>query len=59
MSKLSTEGTYHKQKPLKKTSPPWAPSWQRAYYKTGDGDVITVKRVGSDHSHLKSYGNLT
>ena len=27
-------------------------------YRYGDGDIIQFKRVGSDHSHLKSKGTL-
>jgi len=32
----------------------------RPVYKPGDGDtIVNVRRAGSDHSHLKSFGNLT
>jgi hypothetical protein len=32
----------------------------RPVYKPGDGDTsVTVRRPGSDHSHLKSFGNPT
>ncbi len=34
--------------------------WKHTSYKTGDGDHTNQPmRPGSDHSHLKSLGNLT
>jgi len=25
-------------------------------YRTGDGDILSFRRIGSDHSHIKSFG---
>lgn len=30
----------------------------RDTYRVGDGEVPTIRRPGSDHSHIKSRGNL-
>lgn len=35
------------------------PAGERKYYLPGDGDVKAVRRPGSDHSHLKSFGVKT
>lgn len=39
--------------------PPAADLWERPDYRTGDGDIPSFQRPGSDHSHLKSFGTLT
>lgn len=40
--------------------PPFAHDlWKRPDYRTGDGDIPSFQRPGSDHSHLKSFGTLT
>ena len=35
------------------------PAGERTYYLTGDGEVKIIRRPGSDHSHLKSFGDKT
>ena len=39
--------------------PPATDLWERPDYRTGDGDIPSFQRPGSDHSHLKSFGTLT
>jgi hypothetical protein len=34
-------------------------SWKDSTYKTGDGDVLAIRRPGSDHSHIKTFGDPT
>ena len=34
-------------------------TWKGTTYKTGDGDYVYHAREGSDHSHLKSFGDRT
>lgn len=33
--------------------------WTRPEYKLGDGDTPSFQRPGSDHRHVKSFGNPT
>lgn len=35
------------------------PAGERKHYLPGDGEVKIVRRPGSDHSHLKSFGDKT
>ena len=52
--------TRHSRAPNTNTRPPIPiPKGERTHYLTGDGDVIAVRRPGSDHSHLKSFGDKT
>jgi len=44
-------------KPTAKTPPAYKGD-SRSTYRYGDGDVVQPKRIGSDHSHLKSKGTL-
>ena len=49
-----------KRKPLPgEALPPYISVMHRAEYKVGQGDVPQFRRPNSDHSHLKSHGNLT
>ena len=48
-----------RQRDPNEAHPPTSDLWKRETYKVGDGDTVFFQRPGSDHSHLKSYGDKT
>ena len=55
-----TQLAYHPikpTKPLSKVKTATYNTYHKTAYATGDGDVPSIRRPGSDHSHLKSVGD--
>lgn len=44
-------------KPLSKVKTATYNTYHKKPYATGDGDVPSIRRPGSDQSHLKSWGD--
>jgi hypothetical protein len=50
--------TFGREQPTRYRPPLPIPAGERSYYLPGDGDVKAIRRPGSDHSHIKSRGQL-
>lgn len=51
--------TFGRQQPTNHRKPHRYLPGERSYYLPGDGEVKIIRRPGSDHSHLKSFGDRT